>query len=117
MRNSKGFSILRYEAGGFYKRHHDFVLEATDPALWKLCGPRVFTFMVYVTDVGAGGETDFFHLGVRVKPKLGRALLWTNTFVDQPLVKDERSAHEALVVREGVKLTATEWLHECSCET
>ena len=39
------------------------------------CGPRILTFFLYLSDVEEGGETVFTNLGIKVKPKRGRALI------------------------------------------
>merc|ERR1712232_41531 len=68
--------------------------------------------MTYLNDVEEGGATSFFHLGINVQPKSGRAILWADTFRNAPLDKDERTAHEALRVNKGSKYTATTWFQQ-----
>lgn len=104
--NAEYFQILKYEKDQFYKVHHD-----QQTAHWTPQGVRVLTFFVYLSDVEEGGGTKFNDLGLVVKPKLGRAILW-------PSVKDEdlrtgemRTHHEALPVVEGVKYAANLWIH------
>eukprot|EP00746_Dinoflagellata_sp_MGD_P146239 gnl/MRDRNA2_/MRDRNA2_78745_c0_seq2.p1 gnl/MRDRNA2_/MRDRNA2_78745_c0~~gnl/MRDRNA2_/MRDRNA2_78745_c0_seq2.p1 ORF type:complete len:478 (-),score=95.00 gnl/MRDRNA2_/MRDRNA2_78745_c0_seq2:14-1447(-) len=92
-----GLSVLRYQRGGFYNMHHDYILKEWSPKEWEFLGPRVFTCMVYLSNVNQGGETDFFHLGLKIKPKKGRALLWPNVISENPVLKDERTAHQALI--------------------
>lgn len=41
-----------------------------------------------------GGETNFPNLGIAVKPKKGRALLWPSTLDSQPDQIDSRTMHE-----------------------
>ena len=41
-------------------------------------GPRLMTFMVYLSSVEAGGRTVFLQPGVSVKPEQGSALYWFN---------------------------------------
>jgi prolyl 4-hydroxylase len=57
--NSEHYQVLRYAATGdqFYKSHSDFI----DSQVGQLCGPRLFTFFLYLQDVpeGGGGETFF----------------------------------------------------------
>ena len=80
---------------------------------FRNCGNRQLTFMLYLSDMpeDGGGGTSFFHLGINVKPKAGRAVLWTNVYPNNTFYKDERTAHEALTVIRGVKHVATTWLH------
>ena len=111
LRHGDGIHVLKYHPGGFYRRHHDYVLG--DTLSWLHCGPRQLTFMLYLSSLpdDGGGGTSFFHLGINVKPVAGRAVLWANTFPEAPLRKDERTAHEALTVLRGIKYSATTWLH------
>eukprot|EP00928_Gymnodinium_smaydae_P020641 TRINITY_DN17982_c0_g1_i1.p1 TRINITY_DN17982_c0_g1~~TRINITY_DN17982_c0_g1_i1.p1 ORF type:complete len:252 (-),score=36.45 TRINITY_DN17982_c0_g1_i1:293-1048(-) len=111
LKHSEGFSVLKYEVGGFYKRHHDYAPRSLNPSQWDNCGPRVLTFMAYLSDVH-GGETNFFNLGIKVAPKAGRALLWADVFAHNPLVKDERTAHEALTVTKGTKYVFNMWFNQ-----
>jgi len=91
----------------FYRRHHDTIPElATMP-----CGPRVYTFFLYLSDVEQGGGTKFDG-GFTVQPKKGRAVLWPATFNERPFEKDARTHHEALPVLKGIKYAANFWLHQ-----
>ena len=116
MKHTEDLTVTHYNIGGFYGRHHDYILEESMPKSWKNCGPRTFTFLVYLNDVEEGGETKFFHLDLKqqevaVKPKKGRAILWPNTFNDNPFEKDERTAHEALKVLKGEKYILQTWFY------
>ena len=44
--------------GEYYKLHHDWIPEQ----LQALCGPRVYTFFLYLSDVEEGGGTQFPYL-------------------------------------------------------
>ena len=41
---------------------------------------RAFVFSIYLNDVEEGGETEFLHQSVRVKPKTGRIVIWPAAF-------------------------------------
>ena len=41
---------------------------------------RFLTYMIYLNDVNDGGETEFLHQSVRVKPKAGRIVIWPAAF-------------------------------------
>ena len=69
------------------------------------------TVFLYLNDVEAGGGTHFSKLGITVKPKRGRALLWPNVLDDSPNERDVRTMHEALPVEKGVKYGANAWFH------
>ena len=42
--------------------------------------------------VEEGGETEFKKLGIKGRPKKGRALLWPSTFDARPLEQDIRTS-------------------------
>lgn len=110
--HTEGLSVLQYQEGGFYKRHHDYVMPDQEPNCHNNAGPRILTFLAYLTDVDAGGATRFAHLDIDVSPKAGRVLLFADTLPSDPLAKDERTAHEALVVERGTKVVATTWIRQ-----
>lgn len=64
-----------------------------------------------------GGETSFTELGIKVKPKRGRALIWPLTQDSNPNKMDIRMFHEALPVIKGVKLSANLWIRLYDFET
>jgi prolyl 4-hydroxylase len=75
------------------------------------CGPRILTFYLYLSDVEEGGETAFPSLGIKVKPKKGKAVLWPSTLNDNLEEMDRRTMHEAMPVIKGVKYGANAWIH------
>ena len=105
--NSEDFQILKYEVGQFYRTHHDYIPHQKE----RLCGPRILTFFLYLSDVEEGGATNFDRMKLPVKPKLGRALLWPSVLNSQPMEKDPRTNHEAQNVVQGTKFGANAWLH------
>jgi len=106
--NSEDFQILRYDVGQFYRSHHDYIGHQKD----RLCGPRILTFFLYLSDVDAGGGTAFPRLNnLTVVPKMGRALLWPSILDADPSKPDMRTQHEALTVLGGRKYAANAWIH------
>eukprot|EP01041_Mallomonas_annulata_P013429 gene13429-28478_t len=103
----ESFQILRYTEGQKYSTHHDS--DESDNLI--SCGPRVLTFFLYLSDVEEGGDTNFPTLGISVKPKKGRALLWPSTLNHWPNRIDGRTTHEAKQVIRGVKYAANAWIH------
>ena len=104
--NSEFIQLLRYKecprAGHpdcqFYRRHHDTIPELeTMP-----CGPRVYTFFLYLSDVEEGGGTKF-DLGFTVQPKKGKAVIWPATHNDRPFVQVRLRARVKVEVRAGVQ--------------
>lgn len=100
------FQVLRYEAGQFYRSHHD-----QQSGHWTPQGVRLYTFFVYLSDVEEGGGTSFPTLGLTVTPKLGRGILWPSVFDADLRKSDKRTTHEALPVVKGVKHAANLWQH------
>lgn len=77
MDHAEQIYVTRYQAGEFYRGHFDMSPDF-------LSSDRLCTILVYLNDLedGQGGETFFRDLNVAVKPKLGRAVIWTNTNPD-----------------------------------
>ena len=75
------------------------------------CGPRILTFFLYLSDVEEGGETSFPNLGLSIKPKKGRALLWPSVLDGNMEHRDENTYHEAKPVIKGRKFAANSWIH------
>jgi len=96
----------------FYKRHHDYI--ASD--IHKNQGVRIFTCFIYLNDVEEGGST-VFDVGISVKPKKGRAVLWPSVKMESPHESDERTYHEALPVTKGEKFAANFWIHQYDFKT
>jgi hypothetical protein len=105
--NYEAFQVLKYETGQLYKIHHDSSFSQSK----LVCGTRVLTVFLYLSDVEEGGETKFPLLGIEVKPKQGRALIWPGVLNEHPAMIDSRTIHEALPVVKGVKYAANTWIH------
>ena len=58
--------------------------------------------MTYLNDVEAGGETEFPHYALKVKPVAGQTLIWPS---------DWTHAHRGCPVITGPKYIVTGWLH------
>ncbi len=104
--------ILRYEPGQEYKTHVDYF----DPALAgqkkviEETGQRILTMLTYLSDVAAGGGTEFPKLDIRVDPEPGMTLAFYNVTGDgQP---DPRTKHAGLPVEQGTKWLATRWIRD-----
>lgn len=76
----------RYEPGQYFKPHFDgaFHRHADERSL--------LTFMVYLNDVEAGGDTAFLDLGLVVKPRAGTALVFNHHLF-----------HESTTLQRGLK--------------
>ena len=58
--------------------------------------------MTYLNDVQDGGNTYFNHYDLRVKPEIGKTLIWPAEWTH---------AHSGEVLRSGVKYIITGWMH------
>ena len=68
---------------------------------------RFATALVYLQDVKQGGETKFPKLGISIKPKKGRLLVWNNMRSDG--FCDPTSIHNAAKVEIGHKVILQRW--------
>lgn len=110
--HAEGLQILRYQHGGEYRPHMDFFDPKYAGSARHLAsgGQRVATFILYLSDVEAGGGTKFPNLGLEFRPKKGAGLLFSNT--DQYGEPNPLSLHAGMPVVAGSKYIATKWLRE-----
>mmetsp|Transcript_8692 Transcript_8692/g.15653 ORF Transcript_8692/g.15653 Transcript_8692/m.15653 type:complete len:255 (-) Transcript_8692:58-822(-) len=87
LENVERLVLVRYMPGETFMKHHDGA-------------QRPKTVFVYLNDVKEGGETQFPHLGLKVRPKCGTAMMWSNilprTDETSEAAADRRMDHEAL---------------------
>lgn len=100
--------VARYEPSQEYKPHYDAcVSDDFCTASNKLY--RRATLIVYLADGCEGGETYFPNIDVKVKPEVGKGVLFYNTDADTGMeIKD--SLHAGLPVKKGVKWIANLWI-------
>lgn len=94
--------VTRYRAGEYYKSHMD--------AYPGFDGDRLYTVLIYLNDLADehGGGTIFEKLNIGVRPKCGRAVVWTNKNPDGSVHPE--SMHEALpVTGDGIKWVIQLW--------
>lgn len=100
--NGEPLAILRYTPGQEYKLHSD--------ALPGTGEQRSHTVIVYLNEGFMGGETDFPAIDLRVRPKAGMALLFTNVRADGS--PDPLARHAGLPLNQGSKWIATRWIRD-----
>jgi prolyl 4-hydroxylase len=101
----------RYDVGDEFKAHTDYFeayeLEKFSTSEW---GQRSWTFMIYLNEPGDGGETAFTSLGLSIKPRAGRALIWHNLLPGGEPNPD--TIHHGMPVAEGTKAIITKWFRQ-----
>ena len=63
---------------------------------------RLFAFMTYLSDVEDGGETKFSHYNIKIKPEIGKTIIWPAEWTH---------AHTGEILKSGKKYIITGWLH------
>ncbi len=96
--------VTRYQEGGHYNEHVDYGDHYNID--------RLYTILLYLNDVQEehGGATAFPRLNIKVQPKLGRAVSWTNLNPDRS--PHLETSHAALPVLAGGEKWAIQfWFH------
>lgn len=88
------FNIQKYEPGGHYNLTH-----CERGSLQSM--HRVFAWMTYLNDVEDGGETYFDHFNLKVKPTIGKTLIWPAEWTH---------AHRGELLKKGQKFIITGWM-------
>ena len=95
------FLIQSYKQNeGMYKEHHDASV------YYNRKMNRMITFIIYLNDVEEGGETDFFRGNIKIKPEVGKIVLFPATWC---------YPHKAVTPISSDKTIITGWLCE-KCE-
>ena len=89
------FNIQKYNPGDHFSH-----LRCERTSLNSL--HRLFAFMTYLNDVEQGGKTNFDYYGIKVKPEIGKTLIWPAEWTH---------AHTGEVLKSGTKYIVTGWLH------
>ncbi len=90
----QGYAVQRTNPGEYYHWHVD----ADNAAL----ASRQLVAIWYLNDVpGPGGETEFLHQRLKVRPAAGRLLLFPPFWTHQ---------HRGVTLQQGVKYLATTWI-------
>jgi prolyl 4-hydroxylase len=100
----EGVYVTRYPEGGMYDEHIDFGDH------YKV--DRLYTILLYLNTVPPeqGGSTVFPRLNIKVQPRVGRAVCWTNKNPDGS--HHNETSHAALPVEAGGEKWAIQfWFH------
>ena len=88
------FNVQKYLPGDHFARLHS---ERTSLSTLH----RLFAWMTYLNDVDDGGETNFNHYGIKIKPKIGKTLIWPSEWTH---------AHTGEILKSGTKYIVTGWI-------
>ncbi|XP_049915362.1 prolyl 4-hydroxylase subunit alpha-1-like [Epinephelus moara] len=103
--------VANYGVGGQYEPHFDFGRKDEPDAFEELgTGNRIATWLLYMSDVQAGGATVFTEVGAAVWPKKGTAVFWYNLYPSGE--GDFLTRHAACPVLVGNKWVSNKWIHE-----
>jgi prolyl 4-hydroxylase len=108
------FSISKYEKGEAYNPHYDGVSHdrrETTLNFMRFGGQRQLTALMYLNEGDGLGETEFVHLGIKVKPVKGRVLIFENTKKNTNIL-DEKTCHAGLPTESGEKWICNLWFRE-----
>ena len=89
------FNIQKYNIGGHFAELHT---ERENISTMH----RVFAWMTYLNNVDDGGETYFEYFDLKVKPEIGKTLIWPAEWTH---------AHKGEILHSGVKYIITGWMH------
>ncbi|OWA51232.1 Prolyl 4-hydroxylase subunit alpha-2 [Hypsibius exemplaris] len=113
MEQAEQLQIANYGIGGHYNAHYDFFRNPNDPDTKQIepnLGDRIATFLLYMTDVEAGGATTFPVINVTLFPQKGSAAFWYN--LNRDGTGDVRTLHEGCPVLSGNKWISNKWIRE-----
>ncbi|XP_061665382.1 prolyl 4-hydroxylase subunit alpha-1-like [Syngnathoides biaculeatus] len=103
--------VVNYGVGGQYEPHMDFQGDdVPEPYAEFGTGNRIATWLLYMSDVQAGGATVFPRAGAVVWPVKGSAVFWYNLLLNGK--GDRKTEHAACPVLVGSKWVSNKWLHE-----
>jgi len=103
--------VLHYGVGEEFRPHLDATLDSSAPdypTKYAAGQQRVLTFLLALNDDFAGGETEFPAIGLRWKPRRGRALFFWN--VDSDGRVDSRAMHAGRPITRGEKWILSQWV-------
>jgi prolyl 4-hydroxylase len=92
------FNVQKYLSGDHFSLLHS---ERTSLGFLH----RVFAWMTYLNNVDDGGTTDFEYYDIKVKPEIGKTLIWPAEWTH---------AHRGSVLKSGTKYIITGWIHFAS---
>ena len=90
-----GFNIQKYSRGDHFAQLHS---ERTTLDTLH----RLFAWMTYLNDVDDGGQTNFSHYEIKIRPETGKTLIWPAEWTH---------AHTGEILKSGTKYIVTGWMN------
>ena len=89
------FNVQKYSKGDHFSLIHTerSGLQTTN---------RLFAWMTYLNNVEDGGTTDFSHYDIKIKPEIGKTLIWPAEWTH---------AHSGKILNSGKKYIITGWMN------
>jgi hypothetical protein len=112
LKHAEQLQVNNYGLGGHYEPHYDATTRADATTNGTAGGNRLATFMIYLSNVAAGGNTAFPYLGLGVTPRKNDAIFWFNLEHTGSGEINGRTLHSGCPVLEGHKWVANKWIHE-----
>ena len=89
------FNVQKYSKGDHFSQIHT---ERSD----LKSSNRLFAWMTYLDSVEDGGTTNFLHYGIKIKPEIGKTLIWPAEWTH---------AHSGEILGNGEKHIITGWMN------
>lgn len=89
----EGYGLLKYYPSEEYKYHYDSTTAIA----------RVISAVCYLNDEYEGGEIEFKHFGIKIKPEPGMLILFPSNFA---------YGHTAHPIKSGIKYALVTWLRD-----
>ena len=89
------FNVQKYSKGDHFSQIH------TERSNLKSSN-RLFAWMTYLDSVEDGGTTNFLHYGIKIKPEIGKTLIWPAEWTH---------AHSGEILGNGEKHIITGWMN------
>ena len=89
------FNVRKYSKGDHFSQIH------TERSNLKSSN-RLFAWMTYLDSVEDGGTTNFLHYGIKIKPEIGKTLIWPAEWTH---------AHSGEILNSGEKHIITGWMN------
>ncbi len=88
------FNVQKYNSGDHFSSLHS---ERTSIDAIH----RLFAWMTYLNDVDDGGTTNFEYYDIKIKPEIGKTLIWPAEWTH---------AHTGSILKSGTKYIITGWI-------